>query len=170
MVSGGAFGVDVLAHQAGLDHGAPTTLVSAAGIDGVYPIAHAEVFDAVAETGAIVSEYPPREAVDHSRLLARNRLVAAMSRQLVIPEAGLRSGTLSTATPAPRTRSPTCSPRSTKPPTPNPATSAATSRVPTPNTTGSEPHPCADPARIHLSLLIIELRGELLWPETPSSP
>ncbi|MEU6190772.1 DNA-processing protein DprA [Nocardia takedensis] len=97
MVSGGAFGVDVLAHQAALDHGAPTTLVSAAGIDRVYPTAHAEVFDAVAETGAIVSEYPPREGVDRARLLARNRLVAAMSRQLVIPEAGLRSGTLSTA-------------------------------------------------------------------------
>lgn len=97
MVSGGAYGVDVLAHRAALDHGTPTTLVSAAGIDRVYPTAHLEVFDAVSETGAIVSEYPPREGVDPSRLLARNRLVAAMSRQLVIPEAGVRSGTLSTA-------------------------------------------------------------------------
>ncbi|MGS2807751.1 MULTISPECIES: DNA-processing protein DprA [Nocardia] len=97
MVSGGAYGVDVLAHRAALEHGVPTTLVSAAGIDRVYPAAHLEVFDAVAETGAIVSEYPPREGIDRSRLLARNRLVAAMSRQLVIPEAGVRSGTLSTA-------------------------------------------------------------------------
>ncbi|MEV6256848.1 DNA-processing protein DprA [Nocardia sp. NPDC051929] len=97
MVSGGAYGVDVLAHQAALDHGVPTTIVSAAGIDRVYPTAHAEGFDAVAETGAIVSEYPPGEGIDRSRLLARNRLVVAMSRQLVIPAAGLRSGTLSTA-------------------------------------------------------------------------
>ncbi|MGW5455785.1 DNA-processing protein DprA [Nocardia sp. NPDC003979] len=97
IVSGGAYGVDVLAHQAALDHGMPTTLVSAAGIDRVYPTAHARVFSEVAETGAIVSEYPPREGIDPTRLLARNRLVAAMSQQLVIPEAGPRSGTLSTA-------------------------------------------------------------------------
>ncbi|MFD6104194.1 DNA-processing protein DprA [Nocardia salmonicida] len=97
IVSGGAYGVDVLAHQAALDHGVPTTLVSAAGIDRVYPTAHAGVFAEVAETGAIVSEYPPREGIEHARLLARNRLVEAMSQQLVIPEAGPRSGTLTTA-------------------------------------------------------------------------
>ncbi|WP_051030233.1 DNA-processing protein DprA [Nocardia takedensis] len=97
IVSGGAFGVDVFAHRAALDHGVATTLVSAAGIDRVYPAAHAEVFDAVAASGAVVSEYPPGFGVDRTRLLARNRLVAAMSRQLVIPEAGIRSGTLSTA-------------------------------------------------------------------------
>ncbi|MGQ4619882.1 DNA-processing protein DprA [Nocardia sp. R7R-8] len=97
MVSGGAYGVDVLAHQAALDHAAPTTIVSAAGIDRVYPTPHAHLFTEVAETGAIMSEYPPGEGIDRARLLARNRLIAAMSRQLVIPEAGLRSGTLSTA-------------------------------------------------------------------------
>lgn len=106
MVGGGAFGVDVLAHQAALDHNAPTTIVSAAGVDRVYPAAHARVFARVAATGAIVSEYPPGEGVDRARLLARNRLVAAMSRQLVIPEAGLRSGTLSTARWAHRLRRP----------------------------------------------------------------
>ncbi|WP_157978267.1 MULTISPECIES: DNA-processing protein DprA [Nocardia] len=97
IVSGGSYGVDVLAHRTALDHGVPTTLVSAAGIDRVYPTSLAQVFDAVTETGAIVSEYPPCEEIDRARLIARNRLVAAMSRQLVIPEAGVRSGTLSTA-------------------------------------------------------------------------
>ncbi|WP_216917421.1 DNA-processing protein DprA [Nocardia noduli] len=96
IVSGGAYGVDVIAHRAALAQGVATTLVSAAGIDRVYPTAHLEVFDAVAETGAIISEYPPRDGVEPPRLLARNRLVAAMSRQLVITEAGVRSGTLAT--------------------------------------------------------------------------
>ncbi|WP_216918232.1 DNA-processing protein DprA [Nocardia noduli] len=97
MVSGGAYGVDVFAHRAALDHGMATTLVAAAGIDRVYPTAHLEVFDAIAATGAIISEYPPRDGVEPSRFLARNRLVAAMSRQVVIPEAGPRSGSLATA-------------------------------------------------------------------------
>ncbi|WP_156516436.1 DNA-processing protein DprA, partial [Nocardia arizonensis] len=97
IVSGGAYGVDVIAHRAALDRGVATTLVSATGIDRVYPSAHLEVFDAIAQTGAIISEYPPRDGVEPSRLLARNRLVAAMSRQLVVTEAGVRSGTLSTA-------------------------------------------------------------------------
>ncbi|MGW4371631.1 DNA-processing protein DprA [Nocardia takedensis] len=97
LVSGGAFGVDILAHRAALNHGTATTLVSAAGIDRVYPATHAELFDTVAARGAVVSEYPPGDSVDRSWLPARNRLVAAMSRQLVIPEAGIRSGTLTTA-------------------------------------------------------------------------
>ncbi|MET7772045.1 DNA-processing protein DprA [Nocardia sp. NPDC005366] len=97
IVSGGAYGVDVIAHRAALDRGVATTLVSAAGIDRPYPTAHLEVFDAVAQTGAVIAEYPPRDGVEPSRLLARNRLVAAMSRQVMIPEAGVRSGTLSTA-------------------------------------------------------------------------
>ncbi|WP_051030277.1 MULTISPECIES: DNA processing protein DprA [Nocardia] len=97
IVSGGAYGVDVCAHRAALERGVATTLVSAGGIDRVYPVAHAEVFEAVAATGAILSEYPPRDGVEPARLLARNRLVAAMSRQVVIPEAGVRSGTFATA-------------------------------------------------------------------------
>lgn len=97
VISGGAFGIDVAAHQAALGVGCPTVAVLACGADRVYPAAHRELFHHVAETGALVSEGQPGCAPQKIRFLARNRLIAALTRGTVVVEAATRSGALNTS-------------------------------------------------------------------------
>lgn len=96
VVSGGALGVDAVAHTACLDAGGSTVVVAACGIDVDYPRRHARLFDRVTEHGAVVSEYPPGATPHRHRFLTRNRLVAALSLGTVVTEAAWRSGALNT--------------------------------------------------------------------------
>ncbi|NLF04420.1 MAG: DNA-protecting protein DprA [Actinomycetales bacterium] len=98
VVSGGAFGIDAAAHRGTLAAGGRTVVLLAGGVDRPYPAAHAALFDAVrADGGALVSEVPLGWAPMRNRFLLRNRLIAAMARGVVVVEAALRSGALSTA-------------------------------------------------------------------------
>ncbi|MFQ6170256.1 DNA-processing protein DprA [Oryzobacter sp. R7] len=97
VTSGAAYGIDGAAHRAALAADGPGVAVLACGADRYYPAPHRGLIDAVARTGAVVSESPPAGAPYRWRFLARNRLIAAMSRATVVVEAGLRSGSLSTA-------------------------------------------------------------------------
>ncbi|MDY6811065.1 DNA-protecting protein DprA [Gordonia sp. HNM0687] len=97
VTSGGAFGVDGAAHRAALACGGQTMAVMACGIDRDYPAGHARLFDQIADTGLVVSEYPPGTTAAKHRFLTRNRLVAAMSNAVVVVEAGRRSGAANTA-------------------------------------------------------------------------
>ena len=102
VVSGAAFGVDAAAHRGALAASGdrPTVAVLACGIDRAYPAANAPLIQAIAERGAVVSEYPPGTGPARHRFLVRNRLVAALAAGTVVVEAGRRSGTLSTASAA----------------------------------------------------------------------
>lgn len=97
VVSGGAFGIDAAAHRGALAGDADTVCVVAGGVDRVYPTAHEELFARVRERGVIVSEMPLGFAPMRQRFLHRNRLIAALAPGTVVVEAGLRSGSLSTA-------------------------------------------------------------------------
>lgn len=97
VISGGALGIDAAAHRAALDAGGTTAVVGAGGVGVDYPRAHAELFDRIAERGALVTEYPPGVRPARHRFLTRNRLVAALSRATTIVEAGWRSGARNTA-------------------------------------------------------------------------
>lgn len=98
VVSGGAEGVDASAHLGALDAGGPTWVVQAAALDDPYPRKHREMFDRVLEEGGgWLSETPPGEPAYASRFLSRNRIVAAVSRVVVVVQAPARSGALSTA-------------------------------------------------------------------------
>lgn len=97
VVAGGAFGIDAAAHRAALVRQAPTIAVLATGVDRAYPAAHTDLFDRIREHGLLVSEYPPQFPASKSQFLQRNRLVAALSRAVVIPECGIRSGSRNTA-------------------------------------------------------------------------
>jgi DNA processing protein len=97
IVSGGAFGIDRAAHRGAVSTGAPTVAVVACGADRVYPTAHEAMFEHIGRTGAIVSEAPPGCAPHKIRFLARNRLIAALTRGTVVVEAARRSGALNTA-------------------------------------------------------------------------
>jgi DNA processing protein len=97
VVSGGAFGVDAAAHRGALAADGVTVAVLACGVNVPYPTAHAELFDAIAAQGVLVSEWPPGRRVSRLRFLVRNRLIAALATGTLVVEAGERSGAVNTA-------------------------------------------------------------------------
>lgn len=97
IVSGAAFGVDGMAHRAALAAGATTVAVLACGVDRPYPAQHDRLLAQIADTGLVVSEYPPDTVARKENFLERNRLVAALAAGVVIVEAGVRSGSANTA-------------------------------------------------------------------------
>ncbi len=97
VVSGGAFGIDAAAHRGALAADAPTVAVLACGVDRPYPAAHGALFHRIAESGLLVSEWPPGAAPHKHRFLVRNRLIAALTRGTVVVEAAARSGAQATA-------------------------------------------------------------------------
>ncbi len=97
VVSGGAYGIDGVAHRATLAGDGVTVAVLAGGIDIPYPSGHSALLHRIATTGLLVTEYPPGVRPARYRFLTRNRLVAAFSGATVVVEAGLRSGAANTA-------------------------------------------------------------------------
>jgi len=97
IVSGGAYGIDAAAHEGALQSGARTHAVLGCGIDVVYPDRHQRLYAAIRRQGMLLSEYGPSVAPRPGQFPARNRLVAALSRAVVVVEAAARSGALVTA-------------------------------------------------------------------------
>jgi DNA processing protein len=97
VVSGAAFGIDQAAHRGALAGGGPTVAVLACGVDRAYPAAHRTLIEHVAAHGLVVSELAPGCAPTRLRFLARNRIIAALTRGTVVVEAAVRSGALNTA-------------------------------------------------------------------------
>ncbi len=97
VVSGGARGIDAAAHRGALSAGGTTVAVLASGLGQAYPPEHADLFAQIARQGCLLSE-EPETAVPHPGLfLKRNRLVAALASVVVVVQAPLKSGALSTA-------------------------------------------------------------------------
>ncbi|MGX0629898.1 DNA processing protein [Corynebacterium afermentans] len=97
VVSGGALGIDTVAHTAAMDVNTPTVVVAACGPGEHYPRSNKALFERVVATGgALMTEYPPAVTPDRHRFLTRNRLVAALTLGTVLVEAPFRSGALNT--------------------------------------------------------------------------
>jgi DNA processing protein len=98
VVSGGAIGCDQAAHGGALEIGGRTVVVLGCGADVVYPARGGAIFSqALAEGGAIVSEAPWGSPPSRWGFRRRNRLIAGIAQATLIVEAGLPSGTFSTA-------------------------------------------------------------------------
>ncbi|BBY32261.1 DNA protecting protein DprA [Mycolicibacter minnesotensis] len=97
VVSGGAYGIDGVAHRAALAAAGITVAVLAGGIDIAYPAGHSALLHRIGTHGLLVTEYPPGVRPARYRFLTRNRLVAALAGATVVVEAGLRSGAANTA-------------------------------------------------------------------------
>jgi DNA processing protein len=104
VLSGGAYGIDAAAHRGALAAGGCTVAVLAGGPDQLQPVGNHALLQAVIASGAVVGELPCGRRPSRSRLLARNRLIAALTRGTVIVEAAERSGTSRTAADAARLR------------------------------------------------------------------
>ncbi|NUR98013.1 MAG: DNA-protecting protein DprA [Kribbellaceae bacterium] len=97
VVSGGAYGIDAAAHRGALASSGATIAVLASGVDKFYPRRNAALLSLIAERGLVVSELPPGFPPTKLRFLARNRLIAAATRGVVVIEAAVRSGALNSA-------------------------------------------------------------------------
>ncbi|WP_200953261.1 DNA-processing protein DprA [Agromyces sp. Root81] len=97
IVSGGAYGIDGMAHRSALASEGATVAFLAGGVDRFYPMGHETLLSRIVDTGAVVSELPCGAAPTKWRFLQRNRLIAAASEGTVVLEAGFRSGSLNTA-------------------------------------------------------------------------
>ena len=97
IVSGGAVGIDALAHETALQEGAKTLLVMGCGHGSGYLPTNADLRRRVSQCGALVTEYPPLTEPARGSFPMRNRLISALSDALVIVQAGDGSGTLNTA-------------------------------------------------------------------------
>lgn len=97
ITSGLALGVDGVSHQAALDVGGHTVAVVGAGLDTVYPREHAELAAKIADSGCVISEYPPGTPPRAAHFPARNRIISGLATGVLVVEAGIRSGSLITA-------------------------------------------------------------------------
>ncbi|NKZ39823.1 DNA-protecting protein DprA [Oleiagrimonas citrea] len=97
ITSGLAEGIDAAAHRAALEVGGGTVAVVGTGPDLVYPRCHAALREAIAEQGAIVSEFSPGVKARPGHFPRRNRIIAGLALGTLVVEAGLRSGSLITA-------------------------------------------------------------------------
>jgi DNA processing protein len=92
IVSGMARGIDSAAHAAALQAGGDTVGVLGHGIDRVYPPENARLFAAVRERGLLITELAPGEDPNAGNFPRRNRLIAALSRGVLVVEMGEKSG------------------------------------------------------------------------------
>lgn len=97
VISGGAVGIDSVAHKTAIHCHGKTVLVLGCGHGYNYLPENAAMRKEVAKNGALISEYPPFTPVERFTFPMRNRIISGMSRAVVIIEAAEKSGTFSTA-------------------------------------------------------------------------
>jgi DNA processing protein len=97
VVSGAARGIDTAAHEGALEAGGHTLAVLGCGIDRAQPSSTRSLLGRIASRGTVVSEYPPGVPPMPFRFPARNRLIAGLSRALVVVEGAEGSGSMISA-------------------------------------------------------------------------
>jgi DNA processing protein len=97
VVSGGAQGIDSEAHCGALEAGGLTVAVMGTPLSRPYPARNVELFCKITQRGCVLSEVLDGDAMYPERFLARNRLIAALTSVVIVVQAPLASGALSTA-------------------------------------------------------------------------
>ena len=100
IVSGLAYGIDSIAHEAAIENGIPTIAFPGSGLndDVIYPRVHVRLAQKILDNnGALLSECRPNQKTTNWIFPQRNRLVAGIAHAILIPEAAEKSGTLITA-------------------------------------------------------------------------
>ncbi|PKH66794.1 DNA-protecting protein DprA [Flavobacterium sp. ALD4] len=97
IVSGFAYGVDIVAHQLAMEHNLQTIGVVAHGLNQIYPKIHKKYVAKVEENGGFMTEFWSTSNPDKENFVRRNRIVAGMSEATIVIESADRGGSLITA-------------------------------------------------------------------------
>jgi DNA processing protein len=97
IVSGFAYGVDIVAHQLAMDNNLQTIGVVAHGLNQIYPKTHKKYVAKVEENGGFMTEFWSTSNPDKENFVRRNRIVAGMSEATIVIESADRGGSLITA-------------------------------------------------------------------------
>lgn len=96
IISGMAAGVDTISHRTAIDNGGKTIAVLGNGFEHIYPAFNKELFRKISEQGLLISEYKPSTKPALYTFPFRNRIIAGLSKGVLITEAGEKSGSLHT--------------------------------------------------------------------------
>jgi len=97
VVSGLARGIDTAAHEGAFSVGGKTAAVLGCGIDIVYPPENLDLYRRIAETGAVLSEFPFGRKADKQSFPMRNRVVSGICEGVVVVESDVQGGAMITA-------------------------------------------------------------------------
>jgi DNA processing protein len=97
VVSGLAAGIDTESHLATLKAGGRTLAILGTGVDVVYPAQNLQLYKEILNSGLVLSEYPTKTPPHRTHFPRRNRIIAGLSRAVLVMEAPMKSGALITA-------------------------------------------------------------------------
>ncbi|MBR4088716.1 MAG: DNA-processing protein DprA, partial [Bacteroidales bacterium] len=97
VVSGLAYGIDIASHRAALENGLETVAVLPNGLDMIYPARHRDDAVRIVGQGGLLTEFPRGVKPQRVNFVKRNRIIAAISRALVVVESRVKGGSMITA-------------------------------------------------------------------------
>mgnify|MGYP001041218656 CR=1 FL=1 len=98
IISGLAYGIDIVAHRAALANNIPTIAVLAHGLNTIYPAIHrGSAIEIIKHGGMLVTDYSTQDVVCRANFLARNRIVAGLSDCTIVIESAEKGGAMATA-------------------------------------------------------------------------
>lgn len=96
IVSGLATGIDSISHKTTLENNGKTIAVLAGGFDNIYPVTNIALAKEIEQKGLLISEYPPQTKPLSYYFPVRNRIIAGLSKGVLVPEMGEKSGSMHT--------------------------------------------------------------------------
>ncbi len=97
IVSGLAYGVDICAHKAAIEHNLQNIACLAHGFNQMYPKDHKKYIKKIEENGGFISEFWTSDSFDRNNFLKRNRIIAGLSEATIVIESAEKGGSLVTA-------------------------------------------------------------------------
>ncbi len=97
IVSGFAYGVDIVAHQTAMDFNLQTIAVVAHGLNQIYPKTHKKYVAKMEQNGGFITEFWSNSNPEKENFVKRNRIVAGMSEATIVVESAEKGGSLITA-------------------------------------------------------------------------